>query len=83
MINVLFFASLREQLKLANMQISSDNIATVADVKQHLIGQGEPFYSAIHDKRLLAAINEVMCHNDDSLVNDGDTLALFPPVTGG
>lgn len=75
-ITVRFFASLRENLKLEELEISFDGISTVKDVwnnstKDHVIPEN-----------LLVAVNMEYV-SFDSGVSDNDEVAFFPPVTGG
>ncbi|MGV6817515.1 MAG: molybdopterin converting factor subunit 1 [Thiotrichales bacterium] len=76
MINVKYFASLREQLGKEKDELSAVNVDTVADV-WNLANPGE-----CAQDNLLVAINQEYAQLD-SEVNDGDEVAFFPPVTGG
>lgn len=76
MINVKYFASLREQLGKEKDELSAVNVDTVADV-WNLANPGE-----CTQDNLLVAINQEYAQLD-SEVNDGDEVAFFPPVTGG
>jgi len=73
--NILFFAALREQLGCAHCDIDLPLPASLATVRaaliQHFPQQAE---------RLAAgrAIND-----ENTLINSGDEVAFFPPVTGG
>ncbi len=75
MIQVKFFASLRERIGTAERTIPAGNTLTVGDV-----------WSAVADfpmpSNLLVAINHDYVGRDHA-VNDGDEVAFFPPVTGG
>ena len=73
-IQVKFFASLREQLGGCESEITG--AGTVADVWQKAT-DGEPL-----PDRILVAVN-LDYATLDSVVNDGDEVAFFPPVTGG
>ncbi|MCX4190574.1 molybdopterin converting factor subunit 1 [Methylophaga sp. OBS3] len=73
-IQVKFFASLREQLNLAETEVS--DVTTVAEVWQKATsGEALP-------ERILVAVNLDYATLDTS-VSDGDEVAFFPPVTGG
>ncbi len=81
--NVLFFASLREQLQCAQTQVPDLPCgSTVRELMQHLVARGEPWSSAFADARVLAAVNQEMV-SLDTPVQAGDEVAFFPPVTGG
>lgn len=76
MIQVRFFASLREQMGCDGKEVAPTRAATIADVWRIAAG-GEPMPANI-----LCAIN--MEYSDPSAeVADGDEVAFFPPVTGG
>ena len=69
MINVLFFAQVREL-------VGTDAL------RQHLAAQSDRWALALEDGKLLAAVNQTLVSFDHSLT-DGDEVAFFPPVTGG
>lgn len=80
---ILFFASLRERLGIADMELElGDNIDSVADVKALLAARDQDWQQAFNDPALLAAVNQEMVA-EDTRVTDSDELAFFPPVTGG
>lgn len=75
-IKVLFFASLRDELGMSELDIEVDRVATVADVwSQITAGTSMP-------SNLLMALNQEYV-NPDAPVKEGDEVAFFPPVTGG
>ena len=77
-ITVRYFAGFRENAGLDAESVSVDAV-TAGDVfanLQHRHGSSEPLG---HCK---VAINDEMA-DWDSVVNDGDTVLLFPPVAGG
>lgn len=82
MIQVLFFASLREQLDCAEQQISAQDVTCVADIKLNLVTANPTWQAALADRNLLCAVNQELV-NSSHLVKDGDEVAFFPPVTGG
>ncbi len=83
-ITLRFFASVREALGTSTETLAlPEGVATVGQVRAHLIGRGDPWAGALGEGRALRmACNQVMC-NADSAVSDGCELAFFPPVTGG
>lgn len=84
MIDVHYFASLRENLGRAHEQVAPDagvtNVATLVDklIAQH----GAEWSKALRDGRVLMAVNQQVAR-PDTAVRDGDEVAFFPPVTGG
>ncbi len=75
-ITIRFFASLRENLKLDDMQISAEGINTVTDA-----WNSGTENKAIPDNVLVAINMEYVSF--DTVVTDNDEVAFFPPVTGG
>lgn len=84
MLNILYFASLREALETAQEALElNDQIKHVGDLKQFLIARGGQWQQAFtQDQALLVSVNQQMA-NDATLVKDQDEIAFFPPVTGG
>ena len=75
-ITVRFFASLREKLNCAEVQLEPTPALTVAEVWEKSTQQ-QPMPANI-----LAAVNQEYGSIHQS-VKDGDEVAFFPPVTGG
>lgn len=79
---VLFFAALREAMHIAKLQLTLDKPLPVNDLILLIAGQSERFATALTERELLVAVNEQLA-TKQSMVLPGDTVALFPPVTGG
>ena len=75
-IKVLFFASLRETLNMAEASVASNLARDVQQVWQ-LSTQNKPLPSNI-----LIAVNQQYA-DLQTAVSAGDEVAFFPPVTGG
>ncbi len=75
-IKVLYFASLKELFGRSEQQLSVDGLNTVEDVWKH-VSEG---YDV--SQQVLYSINQEYAQAD-SLVQAGDEVAFFPPVTGG
>lgn len=75
-INILYFASLRERIGRGSDTLDSSESLQVAQVWQQATGQ-ESFPDDV-----LVALNQEYT-DADAVVNDGDEVAFFPPVTGG
>lgn len=82
MIKVLFFASLKETLNCDEVEVTDVSIDTVAKLRQFLAAKGDLWASVIGASNTLAAVNQAMS-GDDKVLNPGDEVAFFPPVTGG
>jgi sulfur-carrier protein len=79
---VLFFASLREAMKIGSLKLTLTRPVTVQNLILMIAGQSGDFAAALAERELLVAINEQLAGQQDT-VQPGDTVALFPPVTGG
>ena len=75
-ITVKFFASLRETIGKASINLDADNIHTAADAWNTATENHAPV------SNMLIAINMEYANLDEA-VKDGDEVAFFPPVTGG
>ena len=86
MIELLYFASLREALNMEKEQLELPaNINTILDLKSHLSTRGDIWAETFGNNSsfsLLVSVNQQMA-DDLTSVNDGDEIAFFPPVTGG
>jgi sulfur-carrier protein len=84
MINLKYFASLKEELGVTHEAIAVPSpTASVMSVLQTLQARGGKWQTnLISDGNLKFAVNHVMV-NADAPVRDGDEVAFFPPVTGG
>lgn len=84
MANLLYFASLREALDSDKEQLTlPENIGTIAQLKDFLAQRGGQWAASFTaDTALLVSVNQQMA-NETSVINDGDEIAFFPPVTGG
>ena len=83
MIKVVLFASLREDLGVAEVEIAPADICSLADLIDELSQRfGEVWRESLLAENVLVAINQNMVNNEIS-VADGDEVAFFPPVTGG
>jgi molybdopterin synthase sulfur carrier subunit len=84
MIKVLFFASIRERLGLAELSLALPaEQQSLAAFSQYLIEQHEPCWAEVLlADNVLTAVNQSLV-SGDFLLTEGDELAFFPPVTGG
>ncbi|CCK74485.1 Molybdopterin synthase subunit MoaD [Oleispira antarctica RB-8] len=80
MINVLFFARLKDQIGQAELSLDNEFAGkTVAELQQVLIVQG---MVALQDRSIRIALNQNFCE-PDAVIKGGDEIAFMPPVTGG
>lgn len=81
MINVLFFAQVRELVGTGSMTMTED-YATVEALRAHLAAKGDRWSLALEQGKLLSAVNQTLVPLHHPLKH-GDEVAFFPPVTGG
>ena len=79
-IEVLYFAIVRERLKLDHEAVELADGATVADARAAIADRHPSIASLL--PRVLAAVNRTWAP-DEHRLGDGDELALLPPVAGG
>ena len=82
---ILYFAWVRSTIGKGMDQLDGkpEDVQTVADLLDWLSGQGEGYSKALEKRdRIRVAINQDFAE-PDAMLNDGDEVALFPPVTGG
>lgn len=82
MINIVFFAQLREQLKCDQLTLDIPTPCKVSDVQQAIVNDNPQWAQYLTDRALMCAVNQDMVQSD-SMVNAGSEVAFFPPVTGG
>lgn len=75
-IEVKFFASLKERLNLGSISLDIEPQTTVENVWNMATKEAE------QPDNLLCAVNHQHV-SLDYVINDGDEVAFFPPVTGG
>ena len=82
MVKVLFFAQLREQLGCDEYKLDINSTVSLQWLRKQLAEQNSLWQACLQDGKLLMAINQELVDNT-AMVNDGDEVAFFPPVTGG
>ena len=81
MINVLFFAQIRELVGTASVTMTQD-YATVDALRTALASKGDRWALALESGKVLSAVNQTLVSPQHPL-QAGDEVAFFPPVTGG
>lgn len=83
MIEVRFFAALRERVGSDRLEVSPpDSVDTVAKLVAWLERDLDLADALAATPRRMVAVNEVL-GSEESSISQGDVVALFPPVTGG
>jgi len=84
MIQMLYFASLRERLGSDREALAlPDGVTDLAGLIEHLRQRGGSWADVLNGEQpVLMAINQEMAKPADA-IQDGDEIGLFPPVTGG
>jgi molybdopterin synthase sulfur carrier subunit len=83
MIKILYFASIKEQLKCSNEEVSLENKNTIKDLMSFLISRGDKWKNNLTSTNVQIAINKVKIRSLDDCIKNGDEVAFYPPVTGG
>lgn len=82
-IKILYFARLREAFGIAGESLEIEPGTNVEDVLALLEVRGEVWLSELRSGRVVRfAVNQEMASRE-TVLQAGDELALFPPVTGG
>ncbi|WON78005.1 molybdopterin synthase sulfur carrier subunit [Serratia sp. UGAL515B_01] len=81
MINVLFFAQVRELIGISTLSVPAEYL-TVEELRKSLCERGERWALALESGKLLTAVNQSLVVAEHPL-KAGDEVAFFPPVTGG
>ena len=82
MVNVKFFASIRESIG-QGQEVVDTQATTLAALRDELIARGGAYAESLaRGKAVRMALNQVMAP-ESSTLPDGAEVAFFPPVTGG
>lgn len=81
MITILFFAKVREMMGVDKLEWPEANIS-IETLQQKLSEKEKKWAIALESGYLVHTINHTVV-TKDHLIQDGDEVAFFPPVTGG
>ncbi len=84
MIDILYFAWVRERIGLAEERVELPaGVATAGALLDWLERRGDGYRAALAERaRLRIAVNQAFA-DADAPIAAGDEVAIFPPVTGG
>lgn len=83
MLNIQYFASIRETLGQTSEQLLiPENVRTVADLAHHLAQRGQAWQQLDDNKQVLIAVNQQVADRS-ALLHGDEEVAFFPPMTGG
>jgi molybdopterin synthase sulfur carrier subunit len=81
-ITILFFAQLREQLQCEKLMLDVCLPMSISSLREYLVQQTPGWLTFLDNDKLLFSVNQTLV-KASHLINDGDEVAFFPPVTGG
>ena len=81
MINVLFFASLKETTGQDSLSVMLSDVKLSKLVEQ-IISDHPTWFEALTAPNIVVSVNKEIVL-DDILISQGDEVAFLPPVTGG
>jgi len=81
-ITILFFAQLREQLQCEKLNLELPADSSVALLREKLIELHPAWLKFLASDKLLFSVNQTLV-KASHVIQDGDEVAFFPPVTGG
>jgi len=83
-VKLLYFADVRDALGRSTEIIDLPaSVESVEALRSYFGARGAPWSLLAEDRGLRFAVNRAMADRADAPVNDGDEVAVFPPVTGG
>lgn len=84
-LTILYFASLREELGLAQETLPAcpAGVADVGALRTWLAARGGAWAEALAPNRAVRAARNQELVRADAALGEGDEIAFFPPVTGG
>jgi len=84
MLKVLFFGRVRDELGCDALQVPWEEKTAELDSLQRLICEqhGQKWKSVLGQENIIRAVNHQVV-GGNPVLEDGDEVAFFPPVTGG
>ena len=82
-ITLKYFSWIRVKLKKSHDLIELNQKISFKELKNNLISKDTIFKEIFEDKSVKYFLNLTEIDDDNQTLNNGDILALLPPVTGG
>ncbi|VAX18964.1 hypothetical protein MNBD_NITROSPINAE01-1960 [hydrothermal vent metagenome] len=82
MVTVRFFASIKEKVGLESIDIPVNGPASIRDILNRVADETSVDKAILMPGGFLYALNQQM-ESLDTPVNDGDEIAVLPPLSGG
>ena len=82
-ITLKYFSWIRVKLKKSHDIIELNQKISFKELKNNLISKDPVFQEIFEDKSVKYFLNLMEIDDDNQILNNGDILALLPPVTGG
>ena len=82
-ITLKYFSWIRVKLKKSHDIIEFDQTISFKELKNNLISKDAIYQEIFEDKSVKFFLNLREIDDDNQILNNGDILALLPPVTGG
>ncbi len=84
MINLLYFAGLREALGTSGETLElPETVTTIAGLRAHLCARGGTWAQALGAGRAIRVALDHVIAEPGSPIHEGAEVTFFPPVTGG
>ena len=82
-ITLKYFSWIRVKLKKSHDLIELNQTISFKELKNNLISKNPVFQEIFEDESVKYFLNLTEIDDDNQTLNNGDILALLPPVTGG
>lgn len=78
---IIFFAQIRELVEIDSIILDANQVS-ILELLERLSKRGDRWALAFKERVILCAVNQVLV-DSDYIIQAGDEIAFFPPVTGG
>lgn len=78
---IIFFAQIRELIEVDSIILDANQVS-ILELLEQLSKRGDRWALAFKERVILCAVNQVLV-DSDYIIQAGDEIAFFPPVTGG